>query len=212
MAALAGEDRSVGHAQDNYLGFEAHHDTDAGSGSLFIYWPNAPGGRPGCFANTSWPALDTITVLGLPSIKASSLSVLVGNPPSVGISIQQPIVWMTELPAMQGFPCVLLRSTQQWRLLGHRVSAVHGTKYRLLRDIVQDTHLHCLVQESVSSHMNDPAYMFIDVSQQSEVQTAAHNSSYLPATQELTISGDCHTWSVAVRLLPSRLHLAMHRP
>ncbi|CAL5222310.1 g4654 [Coccomyxa viridis] len=83
-----GEDRSVGHAQDNYLGFEAHHDTDAGSGSLFIYWPNAPGGRPGCFANTSWPVLDAITILGLPPINASSVSVLVGNPPSASLSPQ----------------------------------------------------------------------------------------------------------------------------
>ncbi len=73
---IAGEERDVGYAQDNYLAFEAHQDISAGSGSMIIYWPNVPG----FFGNASWPTLDEIVILGLPSINASSVSILVSNP------------------------------------------------------------------------------------------------------------------------------------
>ena len=66
------------------------------------------------------------------------------------------------------------------------------------------------MQESVNSHVNDPAFMFADIPQQSEVQAAAYNSTYLPATKELTISGVYLTWSAAACFMPSRLRPAMH--
>jgi len=68
----------VGYAQDNYLAFEAHHNMSDGSGTMIVYWPNAPDGSPGCSSNMTWPMLDTITVLGLPSVNTNSVAVLVG--------------------------------------------------------------------------------------------------------------------------------------
>ena len=73
----AGEEPDVGYAQDNYLAFEAQQDLSSGSGVLVIYWPSAPGGSPGCFANPPWPILDTVMILGLPPVDTSSVSVMV---------------------------------------------------------------------------------------------------------------------------------------
>ena len=76
-----GEEPNVGLEQDNYLAFEAHLDATSGGGStigsLVVYWPNAPGGRAGCSSNTSWPLLDTITLLGVPTADPDSVTVLV---------------------------------------------------------------------------------------------------------------------------------------
>ena len=80
-ALAAGEEPNVGQEQDNYLAFEAHLDTVSGggttSGSLVVYWPNAPGGSAGCSSNTSWPLLDTVTLLGVPTADPDSVTVLV---------------------------------------------------------------------------------------------------------------------------------------
>ena len=76
----AGEEQNVGYAQDNYLAFEAHHDLNAGLGSMIIYWPAIQDGSPGFLANASWPTLDDVVILGLPSINASSVSILVSHP------------------------------------------------------------------------------------------------------------------------------------
>ena len=64
----------MGQAQDNYLAFEARLDTKADSGVMVLYWPN---GNAGCFSNTSWPILDTVTVLGVAPVDPNSVTVLV---------------------------------------------------------------------------------------------------------------------------------------
>ena len=81
----AGEEPDVGNAQDNYLAFAARQDTAAGSGALVVYWPNTPGGNPGCSSNTSWPILDAVTVLGIPAADPASVTVMVCIPyPAAG--------------------------------------------------------------------------------------------------------------------------------
>ena len=67
----------MGKAQDNYLAFTARQDVAAGSGALVLCWPNAPGGSAGCSSNTSWPILDAVTVLGIPPVDPTSVTVLV---------------------------------------------------------------------------------------------------------------------------------------
>ena len=47
------------------------------TGSLVVHWPNAPGGSAGCSSNTSWPLLDTVTLLGVPTADPDSVTVLV---------------------------------------------------------------------------------------------------------------------------------------
>ena len=64
----------MGQAQDNYLAFEARMDIRADSGVMVLYWPN---GGAGCSSNTSWPTLDTVTVLGVAPVDPNSVTVLV---------------------------------------------------------------------------------------------------------------------------------------
>ena len=78
---VAGEEPEVGRAQDNYLAFTARQDIAAGSGALVLYWPNAHGASPGCSSNASWPLLDAVTVLGIPPVDPTSVTVLVSPPP-----------------------------------------------------------------------------------------------------------------------------------